>query len=128
MAVAYLDTSFLLGIAFGEAGARRFATTLRKFDTIVSSNLLIAEFRAAHLREKTAPDEDLLARLSIVLPERPLNPEIALVLEHGYLRGADCWHLAAALYIAGDPASIAFLTLDTRQARTARTLGFRLID
>ncbi len=125
MSVAYVDTSFLLGIAFGEPGARRLAARLRTFETIVSTNLLVAEFRAAHQRERAKPDEDLLARLSLVLPERPLNPEIALVLEHGYLRGADCWHLAAALYVAASPESISFLTLDAPQARIALALGFQ---
>jgi predicted nucleic acid-binding protein len=125
MSVAYVDTSFLLGIAFGETEASRLARKLSGFDTAISANLLVAELRAAHLREKIQVDEDLLSSIAIVLPERPLDREIARVLEHGYLRGADCWHLAAALYVADNPESLAFLSLDQTQLRFARALGFR---
>jgi len=47
------------------------------------------------------------------------------VLPEGHVRGADCWHLAAALDLAEDPGAITFLTLDERQAAVARSLGFR---
>jgi hypothetical protein len=46
------------------------------------------------------------------------------VLGAGCLRGADCWHLATALYVADDPGAMAFITLDTAQRRTAKALGF----
>ena len=55
---------------------------------------------------------------------RPLSEQIARVLEAGYVRGADCWHLATALYIAPDPGEIVFLTLDHRQRDIAKALGF----
>jgi hypothetical protein len=86
---------------------------------------LEAEFRAALLREGVEPEEDILAGLSWVLPDRPLHEEIARVLAAGYVRGADCWHLATALYLAEDPATISFLTLDERQAAVSQALGFR---
>jgi hypothetical protein len=58
-----------------------------------------------------------------VFPDRPLGPEIVRVLEAGYARGADVWHLATALYLADDPADLPFLTLDVRQRELARALG-----
>jgi hypothetical protein len=48
------------------------------------------------------------------------------VLSAGYARGADCWHLATALYVATDPSEMAFVTLDSAQSKIARKLGFRV--
>jgi uncharacterized protein with PIN domain len=125
MKLAYVDTSCLIAVAFGEAGAAALGRRLGRFDVLAASDLLEAEFRAALLREGVEPEEDLLAGLSWVLPDRPLHEEIARVLAAGYVRGADCWHLATALYLAEDPATISFLTLDERQAAVSQALGFR---
>ena len=46
------------------------------------------------------------------------------MLSAGYLRGADLWHLASALYLAGNPRNLPFITLDERQEVVARKLGF----
>ena len=46
------------------------------------------------------------------------------VFEAGYLRGADAWHLATALYLTPDPGELTFLTLDERQGDIASKLGF----
>ncbi|MGI9078358.1 MAG: hypothetical protein ACR2G6_13680 [Gemmatimonadaceae bacterium] len=77
------------------------------------------------MRERADPQPDLLAGLSWVMPDRPLHAEIAKVLQAGYLHGADCWHLATALYLAQEPGTISFLTLDERQRSVARILGFQ---
>lgn len=45
------------------------------------------------------------------------------MLEIGYMRGADLWHLANALYIA-PKRDVHFLTLDLRQQSVARALRF----
>ena len=58
-------------------------------------------------------------------PDRPLSPEIRRVLQAGYLRGADCFHVASALYFMDDPTGNTFLTLDTRQRAVAKALGFK---
>ncbi len=125
MKLAYIDTSCLIAIAFGEAGATTLARRLARFDVLVASDLLEAELRSAFLQEGVDPEPELLAGVSWVLPDRPLHAEIERVLAAGYVRGADCWHLATALYLAEDPATISFLTLDERQATVARALGFR---
>ena len=57
--------------------------------------------------------------------DRPLSDEIDRVIGAGYVRGADCLHLATALFVARDPRQLTFLTLDTRQRAVARRLGFR---
>ena len=124
MAFAYVDTSCLVAVAFGEKGSAAAARRLEQFDEVFSSNLLEAELRSAFRREGVEEDPDVLSPISWIVPDRPLGPEIATVLSTGYLRGADCWHVATALYLAGDPAAMTFLTLDLRQRAIASTLGF----
>jgi predicted nucleic acid-binding protein len=124
MRIAYVDTSCLVAIAFGERGAAALARRLEGFDVLAASDLLEAELRSAFLREDVGQEPAMLGAISWVVPDRPLHAEIATVLEAGYVRGADCWHLATALYLAEDPAAISFLTLDERQTAVAKTLGF----
>jgi predicted nucleic acid-binding protein len=121
---AYVDTSVLLAIAFAEPGAVRWVRVLNACEELLASNLLEAELRAAHAREETPPDEQVLAGISWILPDRTLGPEIARVLAQGYLGGADCWHLATALYVSPRPADLAFYSLDAKQAAVAKALGF----
>ncbi len=128
MRIAYLDSSCLVAIAFGERGATALARRLTSFDELVASNLLEAELRASFVRENVEVDSSLLRGLSWIIPDRPLTPEIARVLDAGYVRGADCRHLATALYLAEDPALIGFLTLDERQERVAHALGFETLN
>lgn len=122
--VAYVDTSCLVSVALGERGASALDRRLSTFGELVSSNLLEAELRVTLTREGVVLDPGFLADISWVLPARPLSAEIERVVAAGYIRGADCWHLAVALYIADDPAEITFLTLDNKQREVARLLGF----
>jgi predicted nucleic acid-binding protein len=124
MKAAYVDTSCLVAIAFAESGSTRLARSLRSYDDLLSSNLLEAELRSALRRENvTADSSELLAGISWVYPDRPLTGEIGRVLEVNYVRGADLWHLAVALFI--DPrCEIDFLSLDDRQREISRRLGF----
>lgn len=124
MKVAYIDTSCLVALAFGERGATALARRLRTFDELVSSNLLEAELRGVFAREEVAFLDDLIAPLTWILPDRPLGAELQFALIAGYLRGADLWHVATALYLAEDPGDLTFLTLDQRQRDVAGSLGF----
>jgi hypothetical protein len=126
MAAAYVDTSCLVTIALGERGAAGAKRLLEDFDEWISSNLLEAEFRAALTREGVAFDVGLLGGIGWVFPDRPLRAEIGRVLSTAYVRGADCWHLATALYVTDGKADMAFLTLDERQRGAALALGFEL--
>ncbi len=126
MAIAYVDTSWLVAIAFAERGGAARSRRLDEFEEIVSSNLLEAELRSAFARERVEMPADFLSTFSWVIPDRPLNAEITRVLGAGYVRGADCWHLATALYLADQPRAISFLTLDDRQKDVAGALGFML--
>jgi hypothetical protein len=122
--LAYVDSSCILAIALGERGAAAIERRLGAFDQLASSNLLEAEVCAAFAREGVPSDAPILSTLAWIVPERPLHGEIARVLDAGYVRGADCWHLATALYLADEPTNISFLTLDTRQGKVAAALGF----
>ncbi len=126
MNIAYVDTSALVAIVFGEPGATKTIRQLEAFDELFASNLLEAELKASLARERVPVEPDLVSWISWVLPNRPLTAEYGRVLAAGYLRGADLWHLACALFLAGDPSAIAFLTLDRQQRAVARKLGFRL--
>jgi hypothetical protein len=87
--------------------------------------LLEAEYTAAFARERRAVRTVPLTWLDWVTWTGPLSRQIATVLASGYVRGADCWHLATALWLAPDPSELTFLTLDERQRDVAARLGFR---
>lgn len=122
--VAYVGTSCLAAIVFGEREAASMARRLAKADELVAANLLEAELRAAAVREQAPWDSSAVARIAWVSPDRPLHSEIERVLAAGYVRGADCWHLAVALFLAPDPGDLDFVTLDDRQRTVAAALGF----
>ncbi|MEE2845335.1 MAG: PIN domain-containing protein [Gemmatimonadota bacterium] len=126
MKAAYVDTSCLVAIAFGESEAAEVASRLREHDVLLSSNLLEAELRATLVREAAEVDEALFSWIKWVLPDRPLSVEIIRVLRAGYLRGADLWHLATAMYVTPEPRDLTFLTLDRRQEEVAEELGFKV--
>ena len=126
MSVACVDTSVLTAIAFDEPGAAALAGRLGEFTRLLSSNLLEAELRAAFARENLTFPETAIAGIDWILPDRPLAPELTTVLEAGYLRGADLWHVATALYVTPHPEYLSFATLDARQGAVAAVLGFRI--
>jgi uncharacterized protein with PIN domain len=125
MKIAYVDTSCLVAVAFGEHSASALTRRLKTFDELVSANLLEAELRAVFVRERIPANSNLPFSISWILPDRPLTSEITRVLDAGYVRGAVCWHLATALYLAQEPEAISFVTVDGRQAAAAKALGFR---
>ena len=125
MSAAYVDTSVLAAIAFGERDGPPMARRLEEFSRRLASNLLEAELRAACARERLGLSDSLFANLTWVFPDRSLGPELDRVLNAGYLRCADLWHVACALYVTRTPGDIWFLTLDERQRRVAAELGFR---
>ena len=128
MSVAYVDTSVLAGIAFGEPGATSYALELNRFDRLISSNLLEAEIRAVFHREGVAFMDSAIAGIEWIMPTRPLTSEFETVLSAGYLRGADLWHVATALYVSPNAHGLAFATLDAQQRRVASALGLPLLE
>lgn len=124
-AAAIVDTSCLVALAFGEPAGSRMLTRFQRFDRLFASALVEAELLAAFRRERVEADiADFTDDLSLVSPDRPLGVELRRVAEAGYLKGADMWHIACALFLSPNPAEIAFLTLDEPQRGVARRLGF----
>ncbi len=125
MRLAYVDTSCLVGIAFGETGAPALARRLDGFDRLLASNLLEAELAAALVREGLEPDTTpLVSGISWVLPDRPLTGELGKVARAGRLKGAGLWHLGCALFLDPQARDLTFLTLDKTQRIVAGKLGF----
>jgi predicted nucleic acid-binding protein len=126
MRAAYLDTSVLVGIAFGEPGAAALARGVRGLDALFSATLLESEFLAVAARENVLERlRPLLEPIRFVHPARRLTPEDLAALRHGRLRGADLHHLSTALYVFPRPEEAFFLTLDAAQGAVAARLGFR---
>ena len=123
---AYVDSSALVAIARSEPSAQLIAGRLAEFSGWVSSNLLEAEMRSVFAQEGRDFGPELLAHIEWIFPDRPLSSEIAAVLRVGYLRGADLWHVANALYAARTFPGLAFITLDRRQQGVASALGFTI--
>jgi len=122
--IGYRDTSCLVALAFDEPGSEEIARRLREYDELIASNLLEAEFLSALHREGVEGKTDLTEGIAWLLPDRPLGIEMGRVLAVRYVRGADLWHLATALFLAETPASVDFLTLDADQEAAAEALGF----
>ena len=125
MKVAFVDTSALVVVAFGEKGHARMARSLGGMDRLYGSSLLESELSAVLEREGVrARAAGFLDRIRLAREDRRLTPEINVILGHGYLRGADLHHLAVALFLFPDPAEATFLTADSKQRAVARALGF----
>ena len=121
---AYVDSSALVAIGLGESGGKALARLLDGFASLISSNLLEAELRSAFRREGMTEEPMSLPQVTWVLPDRPLSQEIHRVLEAGYLRGPDLWHLATALYASPNLGDVTFVSLDAQQRKVASLLGF----
>ncbi len=124
MSDAYLDSSVIVAIVLNEPGSGDLALRLYGFSRLISANLLEAELYSVLSREGLELNENLISGIGWVHPNRSLRPEMALALAAGYLRGADLWHVAVALYTARKPDELAFITLDNRQRTVAAALGF----
>ena len=125
--MAYVDSSTILGVLFEEEDHQRLVSQIEAATHLFSANLLEAEVRSALNREAVhepaAPR--LLERINWVFPERSLGQEFIDVLSVGYLKGADLWHLACALYLRGTRTDLEFMSQDGRQLEIARLLGLR---
>ncbi len=126
----YIDTSVLVALHFGQGEARRAARILRGLDQAISVTLVVPEILASLKREGRPLHEAdrLLARISLFSPGEVLRAECEEALAKGPLRGADLWHVAAALAIAGPKRrrDLLFASFDERQRDVAGALGFSL--
>ena len=128
---AYVDTSALVAVHFRERRHADISRLLRAHDQLLSVSLVTAGMLATLQREGRSLDEadGLLRRLTLYSPDGPLRVECEEALAAGPLRGADLWHLAAALSLAGERqrGALPFCSLDQAQRTAARALGFPLL-
>lgn len=123
MSVAYADSSVFAALAFREPEAARIRRRLAGFEAVVTSVLTEAELASALLREGVALPDSPLRGVQLLGSPDPLSEEIEEALGAGYLRGADCWHVAVALNYSPDR-EMTFLSLDKAQRVVAAKLGF----
>ena len=124
MKLAYIDTSVLVAIAYGEEGHKEIASRLSDLDRAFASNIVEAELHALLSAEGHKKETGRLTRcLTWVYPHRPLSQEYARILAAGKAAGTALWHLACALYLQEEVGELAFLSADTQQAELATRLG-----
>jgi predicted nucleic acid-binding protein len=121
--VAYADASVFAALAFREPEAERLQQRLAGFDRVVTSVFTEAELASALTREDITLEESPLLGVHLIGAPDPLSAEIQEVLAAGYLRGADCWHVAVALNYSPDR-EVTFLSLDKAQREVAAKVGF----
>lgn len=128
MIAYYVDSSVFISVLFREPGWKRQQRRLADADRVVSAALAEAEIYAAVTREHQplALATELLEGVSLCIPERSLRPEYQAIFACGYCRGADACHLATALYLDPDRATLVFLTNDAQQSRLAARLGMAI--
>ncbi len=131
MAHAYVDTSALLGILFEEAHAAGLAEALDGMDSLRASLLVEAELSSALRREGLEEEgEGSRAVLDWFAPDGSLTTQLEEVLDVGYLRGADLFIVACALWLAPEVRhrrALHFVSLDANQRAVAAALGFPLL-
>lgn len=124
---AYVDTSALVSVQFGEPGAPRVLAVLRSHDELISTSLLMAEMLATLCRADLplSSADRLLKRIARIAPPDDLRAECEEALAAGSLRGGDLLHVATALRLAGrHRKGLTFCTLDSAQGGVAARLGF----
>ncbi len=126
MPLAYVDSSALVAILFDEPTRDAYLRRFRMQTQLLSTSLTRAELCSAALREGKPLEaaERLLQRFEIFVPPDDLADECREALTHGFLRGADLWHVASAMRIAGKHRKrLIFCTGDLDQGRIARATG-----
>ncbi len=99
---------------------------LEGFRYLLSANLLEAEIRVAFAAEGRAFDDDVLASIRWIMPNRRLDAEMAAVLRTAQLQPIRLWHLAVALFFSELVPGLVFVTLDEQQETAASDLGLAI--
>jgi predicted nucleic acid-binding protein len=124
VSIVYADSSVFVALALREPAGAQIRRRLTRADRVVTSMFTEAELASALKREGVDLAASPLLGVQLIPAAEPLSDEIATVLAAGYLRGADCWHLAVALSVA-PRRDLTFLTFDKAQRSVAETLGFK---
>lgn len=128
MQALYIDSSALMALLFKQSDHINIKKIMINANELISSNLIIAECFSACTREKF--DKilcwEFLQEISMVIPESKLQLELEKVFHCGYLRGANAYHLACALYLDNNTQELGFLSRDQNQCLVAQQLGFKI--
>ena len=121
---AYVDSSLIIATLFQDGPARSIKKLWLSADRFVSSYLLEVEVLSAATRERFALElvEPELRKIGYVRTHS-LATESKVILGKGYLRGADLYHVATALWIQNKHTGLKFLSLDEKQLVVARKVG-----
>lgn len=127
MSTYYIDSSVIVALMFEESESQKMRGWLNKADELVSANLLEAEVFSAGFREKITKNEimSFVDKVSLFFPPDSLERELDEVLRLSYIRGADAYHLSAALRLDPKRKKLIFLTHDHKQRLSAEKLGFK---
>lgn len=119
----YIDSSVVVASLFDELPNNK--KIWGSSDNFLSSFILESEVLSTAKREGL--DLDLvkkeLKKISFVRTES-LLAQLTEIFKVGYLRGADAFHLATAMWIQGKHSGLKFYTLDKRQIAIASMFGF----
>ena len=127
LSVAYIDPTALLPVSTGEEPvAEVIQQKLANFRYLLSANLLEAEMRVAFAAEGREFDDDVLASIRWIMPNRRLDVEMAAVLRTAQLQPVRLWHLAVALFFNELVPGLVFVTLDEQQETAASELGLSI--
>lgn len=128
MAVAYVDSSVIVAMALRQPGRSAIERALARSSHAVTAEFTEAEVASALRRVELPHDpEPWMHAIRILHATRSLRREIRAVLNRRYLRGADCWHLATALWFQTTRGvALEFVTMDKTQGDAARALGLRV--
>ena len=128
MSWAYVDSSVVIATLCGEIAPKVATNIWNSADNFVSSFLLEVEVLSVAKREGLDFQQVQRELLNVGLVRTgSLQSECRQILGIGYLRGADLFHLASAIWIQGKYSDLSFLTLDKKQRDLARMLGFNSI-
>lgn len=123
----YVDSSVLTAVLLHESAHEHLQARLMR-GGLFSSLLLEAEVQSALQREKLPREafEQFGELMTWITPTRSLKSEISEVLDCGYLRGADLWHVSCAVYAFRNRRKVEFFSLDKNQRAVAAKCGFKL--
>ncbi len=128
MSWAYIDSSVLIATLLEDHPKPQLDKFWGSAERFISSYLLQAEVFSAVKREKA--DMQLAAleikKIGFVRTDS-LAEELMEIFKAGYVRGADAFHLATALWIRGKHKDLKFITLDEKQKEIAKHLDFIVI-
>ncbi len=127
LSAAYIDTTALLPVTYGEEPvAESIRRKLESFRYLLSANILEAEMRGAFALEGREFDDNVLASINWIMPNRRLDAEMAAVLRTAQLQPIRLWHLVTALFFNELVPGLVFVTLDEQQETAARDLGLAI--